>query len=308
VTSVDVIDVKGGKAGSVDLPAEIFDTQVNVPLIHQVVVAQLAAARTGTANTKSRGEVAGGGRKPYRQKGTGRARQGSIRSPQFAGGGVVHGPTPRRFDQRTPKKMKAAALRGALSDRARAGRVHVVESLVTGDKPSTKAARGMLRSLTDRTRALVVLDRSDELGWLSVRNLQSVHVLTVDQLNTYDVLVSDDVVFTKAAFDAFVAGRPKGRSVKATATSSEVESESEDEVGSSSTDEASYGADSARPDADGNAPAGFEIKGNETSKKYHLPDSRWYDSTDADVWFRTEDAAKAAGFVKAGSKAKEDDE
>jgi len=220
-TSIDVIDAEGGKSGSVDLPAEIFDIQVNIPLIHQVVVAQLAAARQGSADTKTRSEVAGGGRKPYRQKGTGRARQGSIRAPQFAGGGIVHGPTPRGYEQRTPKKMKAAALRGALSDRARAGRVHVVESLVSGDKPSTKAARKVLDALSDRRRALVVLERGDDRGWLSLRNLDTVHVLAVDQLNTYDVLVSDDVVFTKAAFDTFVAGHPKGRSVKAVATESE---------------------------------------------------------------------------------------
>lgn len=220
-TSIDVIDAKGSTAGTVELPAEIFDAQVNVPLIHQVVVAQLAAARRGTAATKTRGQVAGGGSKPYRQKGTGRARQGSIRAPQFAGGGVVHGPTPRSYAQRTPKKMKAAALRGALSDRARGGRVHVVEDLGVGDKPSTKLARRVLETISDRPRTLLVLERGDDQSWLSVRNLASVHILAVDQLNTYDVLVSDDVVFTKGAFDVFVAGHPKGRSVKAVATESE---------------------------------------------------------------------------------------
>ncbi|HYJ70796.1 MAG TPA: 50S ribosomal protein L4 [Nocardioidaceae bacterium] len=205
--TVDVLNAKGKKAGSVDLPAELFDAQVNVPLIHQVVVAQQAAARQGTHATKTRGQVAGGGRKPYRQKGTGRARQGSIRSPQFAGGGVVHGPQPRSYAQRTPKKMKAAALRGALSDRARAGRVHVVESLVDGDTPSTKQAVTALRRVSERPRVLVVLDRDDEVTWLSLRNVDAVHVLVSDQLNTYDVLLSDDVVFTKGAYDAFVAAR-----------------------------------------------------------------------------------------------------
>ncbi len=214
------------KALSVDLPAEIFDVQVNVPLIHQVVVAQQAAARQGTHDTKTRGEVRGGGRKPYKQKGTGRARQGSTRAPQFAGGGTVHGPTPRSYDQRTPKKMKAAALRGALSDRARAGRIHVVESLVSGDAPSTKAAVAALAGLTERPRTLVVLDRGDNLTWLSLRNVDTVHIIAVDQLNTYDVLVSDDVVFTKAAFDAFVAGPQSGKSVKAVATSTEADEES----------------------------------------------------------------------------------
>ncbi len=212
------------KTVDVDLPAEIFDVQVNIPLIHQVVVAQQAAARQGTHATKTRGEVRGGGRKPYKQKGTGRARQGSTRAPQFAGGGTVHGPTPRSYDQRTPKKMKAAALRGALSDRARAGRIHVVESLVTGDAPSTKAATAALRSLSDRPRALVVLERGDALTWLSLRNVDTVHILAVDQLNTYDVLLCDDVVFTKDAYDAFVAGPAAGKSVKAVGTSTEADS------------------------------------------------------------------------------------
>ena len=191
----------------VDLPVDIFDTQVNIPLIHQVVVAQLAAARQGSASTKTRAEVAGGGRKPYRQKGTGRARQGSIRAPQYTGGGVVHGPTPRDYDQRTPKKVKAAALRGALSDRARNGRLHVVESLVSGDAPSTKTALATLRGVTERPRVLVIVDHDDALTAKSLRNVADVALLAFDQLNTYDVLKSDDVVFTKPAFDAFVAAR-----------------------------------------------------------------------------------------------------
>ena len=213
------------KTVKVDLPAEIFDVQVNIPLIHQVVVAQQAAARQGTASTKTRAEVRGGGRKPYKQKGTGRARQGSTRAPQFAGGGIVHGPTPRSYDQRTPKKMKAAALRGALSDRARAGRIHVVEGLVEGDAPSTKLALAALAGLTDRPRTLVVLERSDTVSWLSLRNVTEVHLIAVDQLNTYDVLLSDDVVFTKGAYDAFVAGPQAGKSVKAVATSTEADEE-----------------------------------------------------------------------------------
>jgi len=210
VTTIDVLNAKGKKAGSVDLPPDLFDAQVNVPVIHQVVVAQQAAARQGTHATKTRGQVAGGGRKPYRQKGTGRARQGSIRAPQFAGGGAVHGPQPRSYAQRTPKKLKAAALRGALSDRARAGRVHVVEGFVDGDAPSTKQAVTVLRQVSERPRALVVLDRGDDVAWRSLRNVADVHILAVDQLNTYDVLLSDDVVFTKDAFDAFVAARTKG--------------------------------------------------------------------------------------------------
>jgi large subunit ribosomal protein L4 len=204
-----------GKVLDLELPVEIFDVQVNVPLIHQVVVAQMAAARQGTHSTKTRGEVRGGGRKPYRQKGTGRARQGSTRAPQFAGGGVVHGPQPRDYAQRTPKKMKAAALRGALSDRARNDRIHVVESLVTGDAPSTKDARVLLAGLTQRPNVLVVLDRADLVSMKSVRNLEGVHVLAADQLNTYDVLCADDVVFTRAALDAFVSGaQPVGGAVE----------------------------------------------------------------------------------------------
>jgi large subunit ribosomal protein L4 len=216
---------ESAKSLDIDFPAEIFDVQVNIPLIHQVVVAQQAAARQGTHDVKSRGEVRGGGRKPYKQKGTGRARQGSTRAPQFAGGGVVHGPTPRSYDQRTPKKMKAAALRGALSDRARAGRVHVVESFVSGDLPNTKSALGALTGLTTRPRTLIVLERGDNLTWLSLRNVDTVHLLAVDQLNTYDVLLSDDVVFTKAAYDAFVSGPATGKSVRAVATSTEAESD-----------------------------------------------------------------------------------
>ncbi len=193
----------------VDFPAEIFDVEVNVPLIHQVVVAQQAAARQGTHSTKRRGEVRGGGRKPYKQKGTGRARQGSTRAPQFAGGGVVHGPQPRDYSQRTPKKMVAAALRGALSDRARNERIHVVDSLVTADVPSTKAALATLAGLSDRSKFLVVLERTDAVTWLSLRNAPEVHIVAVDQLNTYDVLASDDVVFTKGAYDALVAAKVK---------------------------------------------------------------------------------------------------
>jgi large subunit ribosomal protein L4 len=204
------------KTVKVDLPAEIFDVAVNVPLIHQVVVAQQAAARQGTHATKTRGEVRGGGRKPYKQKGTGRARQGSTRAPQFAGGGTVHGPQPRSYDQRTPKKMKAAALRGALSDRARNDRIHVVESLVSGDKPSTKAALAALTGLSERVRFLLVLERTDSLTWLSLRNAPQVHIVAVDQLNTYDVLASDDVVFTKGAYDAFVNGTASASERKAT--------------------------------------------------------------------------------------------
>ncbi len=203
-TTLDVINTSGKKVASVDLPAELFDVQTNVPLIHQVVVAQRAAARQGTHNTLRRGEVSGAGRKPFKQKGTGRARQGSIRAPQMTGGGIVHGPHPRDYSQRTPKKMIAAALRGALSDRARGGRIHVIDSLSVGETPSTKAIASLLNDIASSKHVLIVLERSDELSYKSVRNLQSVHVLPFDQLNAYDVLISDDIIFTKGAFDAFV--------------------------------------------------------------------------------------------------------
>ncbi len=199
---------RAGAAPAAVLPPEIFDAKVNVPLIHQVVVAQEAAARQGTHSTKRRGEVRGGGKKPYRQKGTGRARQGSIRAPQFAGGGVVHGPHPRSYEQRTPKKMKAAALRGALSDRARHGRVHVVASLVEGETPRTKTALAALAAVTGAAataQVLVVISKTDELTRLSLRNVPGVHLLESGQLNARDVLVSDVVVFTSEALDAFVA-------------------------------------------------------------------------------------------------------
>ena len=202
--NVDVIDIKGKKAGSVVLPGSIFDVPTNIPLMHQVVVAQLAAARQGTHATKTRGEVAGGGKKPFRQKGTGNARQGSIRAPHFTGGGIVHGPQPRDYDQRTPKKMKHGALRSALSDRARADRIHVVTALFEGEKPSTKAALAALRAIVEDRQALVVLERGNELTALSLRNVPEVHVLWADQLNTYDVLDADDIVFTQAALESFL--------------------------------------------------------------------------------------------------------
>ena len=202
--NVDVIDLKGKKAGSVVLPGSIFDVPTNIPLMHQVVVAQLAAARQGTHATKTRGEVAGGGKKTIRQKGTGNARQGSIRAPHFTGGGIVHGPQPRDYEQRTPKKMKQGALRSALSDRARADRIHVVTALFEGDKPSTKAALAALRAIVEDRQALVVLERGNELTALSLRNVPEVHVLWADQLNTYDVLDADDIVFTQAALESFL--------------------------------------------------------------------------------------------------------
>jgi len=205
--TIDTLDVTGKKSGTVELPAELFDVQTNVPLIHQVVVAQLAAARQGTHKTKTRGEVSGAGRKPFKQKGTGRARQGSIRAPQMTGGGIVHGPQPRDYAQRTPKKMIAAALLGALSDRARGGRVHAVEGFVAGDVAKTRDAIALLEGIAPAKHYLVVLTRDEELSERAVRNVPTVHVLPVDQLNAYDVLVADDIVFSTAALEAFIAAK-----------------------------------------------------------------------------------------------------
>ena len=207
--TIDVHSPDGSTNGSVQLPAELFDVEANIALMHQVVNAQLAAARQGTHATKTRAMVSGGGRKPYRQKGTGRARQGSTRAPQFKGGGVVHGPQPRDYSQRTPKKMIAAALRGALSDRARNDRIHAITELVAGQVPSTKGAKSFLATLLAANmekngKVLVVIGRADEVGAKSVRNLPGVHMISPDQLNTYDVLKADDVVFSVEALDAYI--------------------------------------------------------------------------------------------------------
>ena len=206
---VDVRTPGGKTEGSVELPAALFDVDPNIALMHQVVIAQLAAKRQGTHSTKTRGEVSGGGRKPYRQKGTGRARQGSTRAPQYTGGGVVHGPKPRDYSQRTPKKMITAALRSALSDRARNDRIHAITELVSGQTPSTKSAKDFLASLTGNKKVLVVIGRTDEVGEKSVRNLPGVHLVSPDQLNTYDVLNADDVVFSVEALNAYISAHAK---------------------------------------------------------------------------------------------------
>jgi len=329
--TIDILSPTGTKSGSVDLPDDVFDVQTNIPLIHQVVVGQLAAARQGTASTKTRGEVRGGGRKPHAQKGTGRARQGSTRAPQFVGGGVVHGPKPRDYSQRTPKKMKAAALRGALSDRARHGRIHVFSSLVEGDNPSTKAAWAILDGLSERKNLLVVVEREDTTSWRSLRNLENVHVLVPDQLNTYDVLCADDVVFTEGSLSTFLAGPTKGGSAKVVPVDESAVQDTAKAVKPATTKKAAWadepakadkpataakadkvagplGLDSAEPLDDGSAPEGFAIKGNKGSMKYHTTESQWYERTVAEVWFRSAEAAEAAGFVAPGSKAKSSDD
>ncbi|WP_417508711.1 50S ribosomal protein L4 [Microbacterium sp.] len=205
--ALDVLNADGKKAGSIELPAALFDVKTNIPLIHQVVVAQRAAARQGTHSTKRRGEVSGAGRKPFKQKGTGNARQGSIRAPHMTGGGIVHGPKPRDYSQRTPKKMIAAALLGALSDRFRGERLHAIESFGIDGAPSTKAAATFLATVASSKNILVVTERNDELTTKSIRNLANLHVLSFDQLNAYDVIVSDDIVFTKAALEGFIASK-----------------------------------------------------------------------------------------------------
>jgi len=201
---IDVRTPDGKTDGSVELPAALFDVEPNVALMHQVVTAQLAAKRQGTHSTKTRAEVSGGGKKPYRQKGTGRARQGSTRAPQFTGGGIVHGPKPRDYSERTPKKMIRAALRSALSDRARNDRIFAITELISGQTPSTKTVKAFLSTLTDRRKVLVVIGRSDEVGAKSVRNLPGVRVISPDQLNTYDVLDADDLVFSVEALNAYI--------------------------------------------------------------------------------------------------------
>ena len=218
--TIDINDAQGKKVGSFDLPAEIFDVQVNIPLIHQVVTAQLAAARQGTHKAKNRGEVSGGGKKPFKQKGTGRARQGSTRSPNQRHGGVAQGPVPRLYDQRTPKKMIAAALRGVLSDRQRNERIHIVDGIVS--EPSTKGALTAVRQFSDRKKVLVVVARSENDVWRSLRSVEDVHLIVADQLNAYDVVNSDDVVFSHDAIKDFIAGPAKGKTVTAVARESEV--------------------------------------------------------------------------------------
>ena len=211
--TLNVTDAKGQATGTVEAPEALFgvsaeDVQAHIPLIHQVVTAQLAAARQGTHATKTRGMVSGGGKKPWKQKGTGRARQGSIRAPQWYHGGVVFGPQPRDYSQRTPKKMKAAALKYVLSDRANAGRIAVVDFGI-GETPSTKAAIAALNPVIGEKFATIAFTRDQINEWVSVRNLPYVHPIFVDQLNTYDVVTSQYVVFTKEALDAFVAAKTK---------------------------------------------------------------------------------------------------
>ena len=324
---IDVLDAQGGKTGTAELPAELFDVTANIPLIHQVVVAQLAAARQGSSAVKGRGEVRGGGKKPYRQKGTGRARQGSVRAPQYVGGGIVHGPQPRSYAQKTPKKMIAAALRGALSDRARDGRVYVVSELVSGDLPSTKTALGAVRAAASTDKVLVVLHRDEDLAWLSLRNVVTVHAIAVDQLNAYDVLVNDEVLFTEAALAAYVARsggaasemvvRPAESELASSALEESAEPSNEELAATAASVSTLTAASAAEESGYGpgsyvgtEPPNGYDIKGNENSMKYHTPESPFYTQTVAEIWFSSVEAAEAAGFaaVQGDSGAESDDE
>ena len=198
MSKVDIKKSDGEKAGTIELDEQIFGIEPNVAVMHQVVNAQLAAKRAGTHNTKTRAEVRGGGAKPWKQKGTGRARAGSSRIPHWRGGGIALGPKPRHYSQRTPKKMKKLALRSALSDRATSNNVFVVESW-DFETPNTKAAKLALEAIGAEGKVLVVVDIQDSNTHKSFRNLGHVNVLSADQLNVFDILVSDSVVFTKSS-------------------------------------------------------------------------------------------------------------
>jgi large subunit ribosomal protein L4 len=308
MAQITLKNAAGKDAGTVELDDATFGIQPNVPVMHQVVTAQLAARRAGTQATKTRSTVRGGGRKPYRQKGTGNARQGSTRSPQFTGGAVALGPQPRKYNQKTPKKMISLALRSALSDRAAEGKVVVVDSW-GWDKPSTKSAAKALAGLGVEGRVLIVVGRDDATAALSFRNMPEVQLIAPGELNAYDVLCNDWVVFTQDLLPTF-AGATKSAAAaeSAVADSPSVASFADLAADSGATDEASAIVEvddwegSAKALADGSMPAGFEIKGNKDSMLYHTPGSRFYKQTEAEVWFDSEESAEAAGFSKPASQ------
>ncbi len=311
MTSVDVKTSAGKKAGTATLDEQIFGIEPNLHVMHQVVTAQLAARRAGTHSTKTRAERSGGGAKPWRQKGTGRARQGSIRSPQWRGGGIAHGPKPRDYSQKTPKKMIKLALRSALSDRAADGKVLVIDAFGF-DAPKTSAAVKVINDLglTEAGRILLVLDEGDANAALSFRNIPNVHVLPTGELNAYDVLVSDTVVFTQAALPVAEAHSRKQDAAPAKADAPAKAAKAAPKAEAAPQDAApaeasadGFGPDSHAPLDDDSMPDGFPVKGNADSMKFHQPDGRWYEATVAEVWFTTAEAAAAAGFVEAGTKA-----
>jgi len=304
--------VAGKDAGKVELDAAVFGLEPNVPVMHQVVTAQLAARRSGTQSTKTRSEVRGGGKKPWAQKGTGNARQGSIRAPHFTGGGVALGPKPRKYDQKTPKKMVKLATRSALSDRAAEGKVVVVDSW-NFDTPKTKTAKQALAALDVAGNVLVVLSQDDTNAMLSFRNLVDVQVIAAGELNAYDILCSDWVVFTKDSLPK-ADGPTAGQSVAAAGKLAD-SAERLDAAGDSDADGVSdlvdpspHGDGSHGPIADDAQPEGYPIKGNADSMLYHLPETSFYNRTVAEVWFDTEESAKAAGFTRPASQLKKEAE
>ena len=328
--SVTIKTASGKAAGTVELAADMFGVQPNVPVMHQAVTAQLAHRRSGTQSTRTRAEVRGGGRKPYKQKGTGNARQGSIRAPHYSGGGITHAPKPRSYTQKVNKKVVRLALRSALSDRANEGRILVIDSWGL-DTPSTKSAAAALKALGVDRKTLVVVSRDDVAAIKSFRNLPDVQIIEAGELNAYDVLCNDWIVFTSATLPtagaAPVEAAPAAAAattVKKAALKSEAVVADEpvvvaapvaddtaapaqafaavDADGTADDAPIDFGPGSAAPTADGSAPEGFTIKGNADSMLYHLPDGRWYDATVAEVWFDTEAAARAAGFTKAGAR------
>ncbi|MEP1122713.1 MAG: 50S ribosomal protein L4 [Ilumatobacter sp.] len=294
-------DAAGKDAGTIELDADVFGLEPNVPVMHQVVTAQLAARRSGTQSTKTRAEVRGGGKKPWAQKGTGNARQGSIRAPHFTGGGVALGPKPRKYDQKTPKKMVKLATRSALSDRAAEGKVVVVDSW-NFDTPKTKSAKQALESLDVGGNVLVVLSQDDTNARLSFRNLPRVQVIGSGDLNAYDILCSDWVVFTKSSLPT---GTALGDASGAPAPANRAEA---DTASAAADHEGPHGKGSHAANDDGSEPEGFPIKGNADSMLFHVPGSRFYKQTIAEVWFATEEAAEAAGFSKPGSQKSEEDQ
>jgi large subunit ribosomal protein L4 len=300
MASLTLKNASGEDAGSVDLDDAIFGIEPNVPLMHQVVTAQLAARRAGTQSAKTRAEVRGGGRKPYAQKGTGNARQGSIRAPQFAGGGVALAPKPRSYSQKTPKKMIKAALRSALSDRAAEGKVIVVDSYGI-DSPKTKDAKALLAALDISGTVLVVVGRDDANAALSFRNLPHVHVISPGELNTYDVLCNDWLIFSR---DVVPAREAQVAVPKADKPAAEPKADKPAAEAAASP----HGEGSHAPIEGDEMPDGFPIKGNASSKLYHLPETSFYNRTVAEVWFATEEAAKSAGFARPASQLKKEEE
>ncbi|MCY7300492.1 MAG: 50S ribosomal protein L4 [Ilumatobacteraceae bacterium] len=323
MSSVSLKTAAGKDAGSLELDAEVFGIQPNVPVMHQVVTAQLAARRSGTQSTKTRAEVSGGGKKPFKQKGTGNARQGSTRAPHFSGGGVALGPKPRKYDQKTPKKMIKLALRSALSDRAAEGKVVVIEAW-NFETPKTKDAKAALSALGITGKALVVVDGNETNAIRSFLNLPEVQLIEINELNAYDILCNDYIIFSQATLPgtsvAAAAPAPKKAAAKKAAAAkaeapAKVAALVAEEVAEPVADAASTIAPAtadlpkgaAAANEDGSGPEGYDIKGNADSGLYHVPGSSFYDRTEAELWFATAEDAQAAGFQLPPSQRKKAD-